>query len=262
MNVIASIGEGALGRAQRVVALCAVVWTVIRMAVVRRYWTRPVRDVLARQILFTGIEAVPFMALVSLMAGIAIVVQVQFWLTRVGQSGLLGPILAAIVIREAAPLIANFIVIGRSGSAITTELGNMKVRGEVRVLDSMGLDPFTYLVLPRVLGSAVAVFSLAVVFVVVSLAGGFLCGLLAGANTGVPEVFIKSVFGAVRPEDVINLFAKTILPGLLTGAICCCEGLGVGPAVTEVPQATTRALVRSVGALFIVTALVSVLTYL
>ena len=262
MNGLANIGEGALGRARRIVVLVAVVWAVLRTAVARRYWTRPVRDVLARQILFTGIEAVPFMILIATMAGIAIVVQVQFWLTRVGQSSLLGPVLAAIVIREAAPLIANFIVIGRSGSAISTELGNMKVRGEVRALDSMGLDPFNYLVLPRVLGVVVAVFALAVVFIVVSLAGGFFCGLLVGANTGVPEVFVKSVFGAVRPEDVINLLAKTVLPGLLTGTICCCEGLGVGTAVTEVPQATTRALVRSVGALFVVTALVSVLTYL
>lgn len=262
MGWIARLGEAAVIRTRRVTTLTAVVWSVLAVAVNPRRWTRPVRNVLARQILFTGIEAVPFMMLAGCMAGIVIVVEVQFWLREVGQSGLLGPMLAAIVIREAAPLIANFIVIGRSGSAIATELGNMQVKGEVRVLDAQGLDPFLYLVVPRVLGMALSVFCLAVVFIIVSLAGGFLCGVLVGANTGIPGLFARSILTAVTPADILNLVAKTLVPGLLTGAICCIEGLGVGAAITEVPQATTRALVRSVAALFIVTALVSVLTYL
>jgi phospholipid/cholesterol/gamma-HCH transport system permease protein len=262
MNMLAKTGEGALIRIRRVVHLSALLLAVLCRAVLPRTWSRPVRNVLARQILFTCIEAVPFVSLIACMAGIAIVVQVQFWLNRVGQSSLLGPMLAAIVIREAAPLVANFIIIGRSGAAISAELGNMKVGGEVRVLDSQGLDPFLYLVVPRVLGTAISVFTLAVIFVFLSLAGGFFCGVLVGANTGVPSVFADSVFGAISREDIFNLLAKTLLPGLLTGAICCVEGLGVGAAVTEVPQAATRALVRSVTALFVITAFVSLLTYL
>jgi phospholipid/cholesterol/gamma-HCH transport system permease protein len=262
MSWLAKTGESALGRARWVLGIAAAVWAVLRVSALPRYWTRPVRNVLARQVLFTGIEAVTFMTLAACAAGVVIVVQAQLWLSKLGQASMLGPMLAVIVIREVAPLIANFIVIGRSGAAITTELGNMKIEGEVRVLDAQGLDPFIYLVVPRVLGMAVSVFCLAVVFIIASLAMGYLCGILMGAGMGSPALFVESVLKAIRPEDVINLVAKTVLTGLVTGAICCVEGLGVGAAITEVPQAATRALVRSVGALFIVAALVSLLTYL
>ncbi|MDA0578128.1 MAG: ABC transporter permease, partial [Verrucomicrobia bacterium] len=62
--------------------------------------------------------------------------------------------------------------------------------------------------------------------------------------------------------DVLNLIIKTFVPGCLTGAICCTEGISVGTATTEVPQAATRGVVRSIGALFITSLLVSLVTYL
>ena len=167
-----------------------------------------------------------------------------------------------VIVRELGPLLVNFVVIGRSGTAIATELGNMKVSGEVRILDAQGLDPFTYLVLPRVLGVAVSVFCLTIIFIVVSFISGYLSGGLLGVNPGRPLFFFRSVFKAVSPSDVFNLLAKTIIPGILTGIICCMEGLSVSTSITEVPQATTRAVVRSVTALFIVSALVSVFTYI
>jgi len=96
----------------------------------------------------------------------------------------------------------------------------------------------------------------------VSFVSGYVSGVLLGANTGAPRIFFDSTLNAIRPVDVTNLLVKTLLPGLLTGVICCSEGLDVRGAVTEVPQAATRALVRSVGALFVTSALVSIFTYL
>jgi len=234
----------------------------VRLGLTPRYWTPPVRDVFARQIYFTGVEAVPFVSTVALMAGMAIVVQAQFWLNKVGQSALVGPLLVAVVIRELGPLLTNFIVIGRSGTAIASELASMRVNHEVKVLDSQGLDPFVYLVLPRVLGIMVSVFCLTIVFIALSFVSGFLCGAMLGLTRNAPDVFIRAVFGAITPADVLNLLAKTILPGLLTGAICCSEGMSVQGAVTEVPQATGRAVAKSVGGVFAVSAIVSILTYM
>ncbi len=262
MNLLGSIGKGVRRKAGSVRDLVAVTATVLAVSVRRRTWSRTVRNVLARQILFTGFNAVGFISVLAFLVGISIVVQAQVWLTRVGQSALLGPVLVMVVVREVAPLLVNFVVIGRSGTAMAIELGNMNVSGEVRVLDAMGLDPFVYLVIPRVLGMALSVFCLAIVFVVVSFISGYLFGALMGAHTGHPAVFVSSVFRSVRPADVVNLLSKTLVSGLLTGAICCMEGLSVERAVTEVPQATTRAVVRSIGALFIVSAIVSVVTYL
>ncbi len=262
MNRLARIGQAVLTKWSSLGYVVAVAWGVVSQSLRARTWPRTVRNVLARQVLFTGYEAVRFVSVVAMMVGISVVVQAQVWLVKVGQSALLGPVLVMVVIRELGPLLTNFIVIGRSGTAISTELGNMKVNGEVRVLDSQGMDPFTYLVVPRVLGVALSVFCLTVVFIVVSFLSGYLFGVLMGVGTAHPALFFNSVVQAIRPADVINLLAKTWIPGLLTGAICCTEGLSVQAAVTEVPQAASRAVVRSITALFVTSALVSLLTYL
>lgn len=260
--MLAKLGAFMRDRARALVSVAAMAWGVFRAALRRRTWPRTTRNVLARQILFTGVEAMRFVALLAVAVGLSIVVQTQVWLARVGQTQLLGPVLVMVVIREVGPLLVNFVIIGRSGTAIATELGNMKIAGEVRLLDSLGLDPFTYLVVPRVVGAAVSIFCLTVVFILVSFISGYVSGVLIGANPGAVDLFVNSVFRAIRPVDAINLFLKTILPGMTTGSICCLEGLGVSAAVTEVPQAATRALVRSTVALFVVSALVSVVTYL
>lgn len=262
MNAVSRIGVWGMGRLRSVTYLLAVVWTALAVAVQPRHWPPAVRNVLARQILFTGYEAARFVALIAFLVGVSVVVQTQVALAKFGQSGLLGPILVMVLVREIGPLLTNFVVIGRSGTAMATEMANMKVNGEVQVLDAQGLDPFLYLVVPRVLGAAISIFCLTVVFILVSFASGYLSGLLLGANTGDPWHFLDSIFGAVTPADVLNLLIKSFVPGLLMGAICCTEGLGVRGAITEVPQAATRAVVRSTAALFITSALVSLVTYL
>lgn len=259
---LARVGAGVVDRCRGAAHLAATAWMSVVLALRPRYWPKTVRNVLARQILFTGVEAVRFISLVAFVVGISVVVQAQVWLNRVGQSALVGPLLVAVVIRELGPLLTNFLVIGRSGTAITTELATMRVNGEVRVLDAQGLDPFTYLVLPRVIGVVASVFCLTIIFIVVSFASGFLSALLMGAAPGGISLFLRGVLAAITPADVFNVLAKTALPGLLTGSICCTEGLGIQGAATEVPQAAGRAVIKSVGALFVSSALVSILTYL
>ena len=83
------------------------------------------RRVLVRQILFTGVDALPVTTVIALLLGIIIVTQAGTQLPRLGAGGLVGSIIVVTVIRELGPLITAFIVVGRSGTAIATELGNM-----------------------------------------------------------------------------------------------------------------------------------------
>ena len=258
MNILVLPGRYFLARWRFLRYLAAVTVTVVAVCFKRGTFRTTVRNVLARQVLFTGFEAIGF----AFLVGIAVVVQAQVWLVRAGQAALLGPILVMVIVREIGPLLVNFVVIGRSGTAIATELGNMNVSGEVRLLDSLGLDPLIYLVVPRVLGVMISVFCLTILFITVSFGSGYLSGVLLGASTASWQFFARSVFGAIQPEDIFNLLAKTLIPGLLTGVICSVEGLGVSRAITEVPQAATRAVVRSVTALFLTSVIISVFTYL
>jgi len=261
MNPLAAIGRFAINQAYKITYLAAVVAAVIYVGFQPRRWSPAIRNVLARQILFSGVDAITFISFIALLVGVSIVVQASQWLRTLGQTQLLGPVLVTVVIRELGPLLANFVVIGRSGNAIAAELGNMKVAGEVQLLDAMGLDPFVYLVIPRVIGFAVSVFCLTILFFVVSLTSGYLLSLL-GQRALPPLEFMDSIGESLRPSDVVLVLVKTIVPALLAGAICCTEGLAVTSSITEVPIATTRSLQRSVFALFFVSAAASFLSYL
>ncbi len=258
MSFVAKIGDSALEKWRFNRTVAAVILGVLSMSVQPRFWPRTVRTLLARQIVFTGIEALRLTLLVALVAGVAVVAQAQVLL---GQSEMLGPVLVAVIIREIGPLMVNLLVIGRSGTAIATELANMRVRRETDVLDAQGLDPMAYLIMPRVIGMVLSVFCLALVFIAVSLVSGYVFSLLLGVAPTDPEQFTTSVFAAIAPKDVANLFAKTILPGLLIGTICSLEGMTVAGSVTDVPRAATRGVVKSIAAVLVVSAIVSVLTY-
>ncbi len=262
MTFIGTIGQRAITRIRSVTRLFAVLGAIVWRSLPPRHWPRTTRAVFARQILFTGVEALCFVSIVAFLTGILVVVQAQLWLIKTGQSGLLGGILVAVIIREVAPLLVNFIVIGRSGAAMAVELGNMKVLGEIKVLESQGMDALLYLAIPRALATAVSVFCLAICFVIVSFISGYAFGILSGSGVQDPLVFLDIILNGLRPADLYNLLAKTLVPGLFTAAICVTEGLNVRYSITEVPQAATRAVVRSIAALFIISAVVSIMTYI
>ncbi|HEX8912749.1 MAG TPA: ABC transporter permease [Humisphaera sp.] len=261
MAFLRFIGDGAITWVRWWVHLAAVVAAILRLAPLRSTWPRTVRQTLARQILFSGIEGTRFAALAAVLVGVAVVVQAQLWLYRLGQTTLLGPLLVTVVVREVGPLLANIVAIGRTGNAIAVELANMKTLGEVRVLDAQGIDPMIYLVIPRAIGLTISVLCLTVVMVTASLAGGYLFGVLVGAKTGTPGMFARSIVGAIGPLDAVSVLLKATVPSLLAGTICCTEGLSVRGVVTEIPPAVTRAIQRSLVVLFVVSIAISLLSY-
>jgi phospholipid/cholesterol/gamma-HCH transport system permease protein len=232
------------------------------VAVWPRFWLRTVRKAFARQVLAIGVEPLWFVCAAAVFVGVSVVVQLTFWTGEAGQSQLLGPLLVTVVARELGPVLINLVVIVRSGSAMATELGVLKINGEIRALEAQGGDPFLHLVVPRVLGMAVSTFCLTIVFILVAFASGYLFAAWMGKGSSDLLLFADTVSGAIQPKDVFNILAKSILPALFASASCCIGGLGVGGSVTEIPQATQRALTRSVAGLFVISAMVSLLTYL
>jgi phospholipid/cholesterol/gamma-HCH transport system permease protein len=259
---VAGVGEVTCQSYRDLQYLAAVLGTTLLLGAQPRQWRRTVRKVFAKQLLHFGVKSVPFILVLAVLVGISIVVQLEVWTGKLGQSQKLGPLLVAVVARELAPLFANFVLIVHGGSAIATELGLMKAGGEVRVLEAQGIEPLPFLVMPRVLALAASAFCLTVIFVVAAFASGFGFGAVIGHTNSEPSLFITSVFKAVRPFDAIGLHVKCLLPALLTGVICCTEGLSVGSSVTDVPLAVKKALARSLGALFLTSVVVSFLAYM
>lgn len=196
-----------------------------------------VKRVLLSQILYTGFQSVGVVSAVALFLGATIIIQIQLLAPGIG-GDVLGQVLVAAVLRELAPLGTAFLVAGRSGTAIATELGGMRVGQEVLALASMGIDPPRYIVLPRILASIVSVLALMAYFIVVAIAGGYFVAWLITAPSF--DALRGGVERALMPADAILYVAKGFGLGLLIGWICCHFGLSVRVSPTEVPQRASR----------------------
>jgi phospholipid/cholesterol/gamma-HCH transport system permease protein len=215
--------------------------------------------VLFKQVLFTGYDALPVVAFIALAIGAISIIQSLNYLPIFGAEGFLGDILVTVIIRELGPLITAFFVIGRSGTAITTEIGNMVVNHEVEALESMGVDPIRYLVLPRMFGFAAALVSLNVYFDIFAILGGFLVAKFVVVTS--LATFLAQIRATMILSDVLISLFKGVLFGSLIALICTFRGFSVETSTTEVPQQTTKAVLNAVSALFLADGIIAVIYY-
>ncbi len=215
--------------------------------------------VLIRQILFTGFESLKLITLLGLAIGAIIIIQGISLLQNFGQSDLIYTILVIIITKELGPVITAFIIISRSGTAISTELGNMVVNHEVEALSAVGINPIGYLVVPRIFGVVISLFALNLYLNVSGLIGGY---IVASFVTPLSFVdFITKLSTKMKVMDVIMGQIKTIVFGFSIGIISCYNGLSVNYASTEVPQRTIKSVVTSLSWVIIFDVMLAFFTY-
>lgn len=260
-RVAEGLGRTAVARLRAVATVAgtaaAITWAAIRPG----SWRRTVRGALVLQVLRSGVQALGIVCVLGAALGVLIVVQYQVWVGRYIQTQLLSAAMVVVVVRELGPLLVNFVIIARSGSAVAQELGLMHAAGETRVLQGLGLDPLAYLVLPRVAGLVISTACLTLVLIAACFAAVYAIGPWVGVKTGPALEFVQGCLANVTPADVSNLLVKCTVPPLITGTVCCLEGLSAGDTIADASRAATRAVTRSIILLFAVSAVVSVATY-
>ncbi len=210
--------------------------------------------VLLNQLRFTALQAVPLVVLLSALLSF-VVIQTTLQ-TFNGRSEFVGTVRVVTVVQLLGPLLTALAGIGRSGTAITAELATNTVLGEIRALEGMGIDPFHYLVLPRLAGVTISVSVLIVLFDVVALLAGFLATSVNQASGG---RYISNVLAALDTGDVVLTVVKGILFGIVIGLLPSYHGLKVSRGPTEIPQAVTRGTVAAIASVFVITALLMLL---
>ena len=201
-------------------------------------------DVLMRQVFFTGVEAVGLSMLLALLLGALIIVEGYQLLFAIGQTEWIYKVLIFAMVRDLGPFIVSFIVLARSGTAITTELGYMVVGKEVDALTAQGISPMSYLVVPRVLGMILSMLVLMSYFLMSGIFGGF---LVSNLFQSIPFVdFLDRLLTQLRALDILVMLFKVGLCALVMSLISCYHGLTVVKAMTEVPQRNIKAVGRNV----------------
>jgi phospholipid/cholesterol/gamma-HCH transport system permease protein len=165
--------------------------------------------------------------------------------TKVGAQEFGGLIIVSVVVRELGPIIAALLVLARVGAANVVELGTTRALGEVEALESLGIDPMHYLVVPRVVGMAVSIFGLTVYLIVVSLVSGWLFVFLQDVPMS-PGDYFGQLAGALLWQDFVLLALKTFAFGVVIAVITSFHGLAKPLRLEEVPAATARAVTECV----------------
>ena len=168
-------------------------------------------------------------------------------------------VLIWMVVRELGPLIAAIVMVGRSSSALASELSTMVINGEVKNLRCMGISPLSYLIMPRVLGMMLAAIALAFYCQIVAVGTGWIVTALRLNISLQDEIF--GFFEIISYREIAATMLKSALFGMLVAVVSCYHGLRRKTAMTQVPQAVSQAVIRSLLAVFVADGVVTVLVY-
>jgi len=211
---------------------------------------------LAHHMQQVGLNAVPIVALMAFLIGVVLAFQGAVQLRQFGAEVFVVDLIAISVLRELGILLTAIIVAGRSGSAFTAAIGAMKMREEIDALRSLGLDPVTILVVPRVLA---LVLMLPVLGVIANFAGLFGGALMSWIELGVsPGVFQARL---VANTDVWHFgvgIIKAPFFALIIGVVGCFEGMQVKGDAESLGQLTSTSVVLSIFLVIAADALFSV----
>nr|WP_277614202.1 MlaE family lipid ABC transporter permease subunit [Kaistia nematophila] len=192
----------------------------------------------------TGLRAVPIIALMSLLIGAIIAQQSAFQLRAFGAEIYAVDLVGILVLREIGVLLTAIMIAGRSGSAITAEIGSMKMREEIDALNVIGVDPVEVLIMPRIVALVIV---LPLLVFLADMAALFGAGLVSWAYIGLaPEAFIDRVRDAVALNTLFVGLIKAPFMALIIGIIAASEGLSVRGSAASLGQHTTAAVVKSI----------------
>ena len=261
LGAVDSIGRWVNGRLRYYLDVSTLLYLALQELVTGRAKGFPlVLEITLRQIYFTGVQGLKVITLVSLTLGTIVIVQSESQMSLLGGVHFISTILVLVILRELGPLLTAFIVIGRSGTAIATELGNMIVARELEAMEAMGINTIYFIVTPRIFGVTLAVFCLTIYFNVVALLGGVVVSKMI-LTIPLP-VFLRELAVSLTATDLVFGILKSFVFGLLIALTCTYHGLTVGFSTTEVPQAATRGVVSAILACVTFNVLLTLLFYL
>lgn len=241
-GVVARLGRGAL-------LLGRTVEGVLRRSV-------RVRDV-AYQVQAVGVRSLGLCMTMAVFAGMVLAFQFGVGLERFGAKLYIGQTTVTALVRELAPILTALVAGGRIGAGIAAELGGMAVTEQVDAVRALGADPMQRLIAPRLIAVAVALPLLTIVADAVGFVGGL---IVARLQYGVPvRLFVNGVYDFVTIGDFVSGLVKSVVFGVIVGAIATSSGVRASGGTEGVGRATTRAVVASaltvLGADFILTKL-------
>jgi phospholipid/cholesterol/gamma-HCH transport system permease protein len=241
-----SLGRRFLGFLENVGGQACLLWqTASALSGLKTPQFHYLRKVIAGQIYFTGYEALSLVLWLGLASGAIIIFYTSSEGSAFRSSEVSVRLLYLVAVKEVGPLLCALVVIARSGTAVASEIGSMKVSGELESLRAFGIHPLSFVVLPRVVAGIVSEIGLVTFFALIALSAGYVVTFLYQPMT--LSFFLSALAGELAFSDFLLLMAKAFGTGTIIFSSACYFGLRVEKSSHEIPQATTRAVVSAIG---------------
>jgi phospholipid/cholesterol/gamma-HCH transport system permease protein len=205
----------------------------------------------------TGADAVPIVLLINFLVGFVMAFQAAAQLKMFGANIYVADLVGISLTRELAPLMTAIIVCGRSGAAFAAEIGSMKVNEELDALWTLGISPFGWLVIPRVVALVLVVPLLTLIADFIGIAGGLLVGII-NLDLTAQGYFIETLT-AVHGWDILTGLLKSVVFSIAIALIACQQGFAASGGAEGVGKRTTSSVVTSLFALVVIDALFTVI---
>jgi len=204
------------------------------------------------QVFSIGIKSLPLIFIVGTILGSVLIINTASLVPKIGFGNFFGNLMVIGIIRELGPILTGFLIAGRSGSSLTTRIASMKVNSEIDALETLGINPMRFLILPALVGGIVAMLIANCFFCVSAIGSGFLVVKIA---TVLLEGFFKvqlewnsyfiSILAALKPIDFVMGFVKPCIFAAIIATNACYYGTKIRIDQRAVPIATSRSVVSS-----------------
>ncbi len=208
---------------------------------------------------FIGVGSIFIVGLTGLFIGMVFGIQLVDGFRQFGAENQVGAVVGLALTRELAPVFSALMVSSRAGSAMTTEIGSMRVTSQIDALTTMAVNPVQYLVVPRIIAGTLMVPLLTMLFNLIGIFGAWIiCVKVLALDSG---VFIDKVRWYVDLEDLNQGLIKAVVFGFTIALIACRQGFYASGGAAGVGRATNRSVVHSAVAIlildYIVTSLIT-----
>ena len=217
------------------------------LAFLKIFRRKQLREII-QQVFYIGAKSSNIVILVGLFTGMVLGLQLFYTLNKFGSQGVLGSVVSLTLIRELGPVLTAIMITARAGSAMTAEIGNLRISEQIDALYTMRIDPQRYLVSPCIAASIISFPLLTALFDLIGIVGGYLTGVvLLGVDKG---AYFYRIHANVDIVDIRGGFIKSLVFAVLVSTICCYQGYFThlrtdSYGARSVSQSTTSAVVFS-----------------
>ncbi len=211
------LGKGAM-KAINDLGAAAIFFSLASLRIFRRKQLREIVE----QVYYIGAKSFNIVMLIGLFTGMVLGLQLFYTLKKVGSEGFLGSVIALSLIRELGPVLTAIMITARAGSAMTAEIGILRISEQIDALYTMRIDPLRYLISPRIAAAIVSFPLLTAFFDLIGIMGGYLTGVvLLGADKG---SYFNRIHTYVDIVDIRGGFIKSLVFAVLVAITCCYHG--------------------------------------